>query len=79
MGSVSRLPLSWTWQCANKYTLIDLYKVDKVIIPHHVAFVQSNSDQNIFLYDTMYTNCDIVVNTVLKKPEILPWLSPCVL
>ena len=72
---ISRLPLSWTWRCANKYTLIDLYKADKVIIPHYVAFVQRNSDQNIFMDDTMCTNRDIVVNNVLKKPEILPWIS----
>ena len=35
-----------------------------------MAFVQSNSDQNIFMDDTMCINRDIVVNTVLKKPEI---------
>ena len=66
---ISRRPLSSTWKCANKYTLIDLYKVDKVIIPRHVAFVQNNSDQNIFMDGA---NRDIVVNTVLKKSEILP-------
>ena len=43
--------------------------VDKVFIPLHVAFVQSNSDQNIFMDDTMCTNRDVVV--VVKKPEIL--------
>ena len=53
--------------------------VDMVIIPHHVTFVQSNNDQNIFMAVTMHTNRDIVVNTVLKKPEILPWVSPRVL
>ena len=47
-----------------------------VIIPHNVAFVQSNSDQNIFMDDTMCINRDIVVNTVLKKPDILPRVSP---
>ena len=53
--------------------------VDKVIIPHHVAFIQSNSDQNIFMDDTMVTNRHSIVNNVLKKPEILPWVSPRVL
>ena len=50
--------------------------IDKVIIPHNVPFVQSNSDQNIFMDDTMWPNCNIVVNTILKKLEILPWASP---
>ena len=53
--------------------------VDKVIIPHHVEFVQSNSDQNNFVDDTMCTKCDIVVNTVLKKPKFLPYVSPSTL
>ena len=49
--------------------MIDLYKVDMVIFPHHVAFVQRNSDQNILIDDTMCTNRDIVDNNVFKKPE----------
>ena len=59
--------------------MIDLYKVNKVIILHHVAFVQSNSDQNIFMDDTMCTNRYIVVINVLKKPGCFQWISPCVL
>ena len=59
--------------------MIDLYMVDNVISPHHVAFVQSNSDKNIFMDDTMCANRNIVVNTVLKKPEILLWVNPRVI
>ena len=55
---------------------MDLYKVEKVIIPLHAAFIQSNSDRkHFFMHDNMRTNRDIVVNTVLKKPEIIPWVS----
>ena len=73
---ISRLPLNLTWQCANKYTLIDLYKIEMVNILHHVVFIQSNSDQKYFMDNNMRTNRDIVVNTVLKQPEIIPWIGP---
>ena len=49
--------------------------VEKVIIPHCLAFIQSNSNQTSFMDNNMRTNRDIIVNIVLKKPEIIPWVS----
>ena len=42
-------------------------------------FCRVMATKNIFMDDNMRTNRDIVVSTVLKKLEIIPWVSPRVL